>query len=74
LVLIADRKACEEGWVLLVCINHKGQILPVSLRERATEVDFVVSECEDGGSLGEMYPDGMNSGEEVYVHEGSGWD
>ena len=25
LVLVADRKACEEGWVLALAVNHRGR-------------------------------------------------
>lgn len=27
LLVIADQQACEDGWVLLAAINHKGQVL-----------------------------------------------
>jgi len=28
MVVVADRKACEEGWLLLLAVNHKGRVLP----------------------------------------------
>ncbi|KAL3481290.1 hypothetical protein BJX99DRAFT_253592 [Aspergillus californicus] len=41
LIRIADQKACQEGWVLLLGVKHKGQILPHRVRERATFVDLI---------------------------------
>ncbi|KAL2850440.1 hypothetical protein BJX68DRAFT_266650 [Aspergillus pseudodeflectus] len=35
LVLVGDRRACEEGWVPHLAINRKGQVLPSRVRDRA---------------------------------------
>jgi hypothetical protein len=32
LVVIADREACEDGWVLLIALNHKVQVLHMRVR------------------------------------------
>ncbi|KAL3446362.1 hypothetical protein BJX65DRAFT_279451 [Aspergillus insuetus] len=74
LIAIADRKACVDGWVLLVGINHKGQILPVRVRDKATEVDLVVTEWDEGASLAKLYRDGNSQGGELYLHDGDGWE
>ncbi|KAL3483249.1 hypothetical protein BJX62DRAFT_231121 [Aspergillus germanicus] len=62
LIAIADRKACVDEWVLRVGINHKGQILPVRVRDKATEVDLVVTEWDEGASLVKLYPGGNSQG------------
>ncbi|KAL2802731.1 hypothetical protein BJX63DRAFT_414062 [Aspergillus granulosus] len=75
LIGIADRKACQEGWVLLLGVNHKGQILPYRVRERASSVDLVVNDWnEDSIDLRQLFADPNQAGEELYMRAGSGWD
>ncbi|KAF9695322.1 hypothetical protein EKO04_007091 [Ascochyta lentis] len=49
LLVIADREACEDGWVLLAAINHKGQVLHRRVRCKAFEVGQNVASWKDGG-------------------------
>ncbi|KAF1364348.1 hypothetical protein EJ07DRAFT_99323 [Lizonia empirigonia] len=49
LLVIADREACEDGWVLLAAMNHKGQVLPRRARCKAFEVGQNVASWKDGG-------------------------
>ncbi|KAL4860312.1 hypothetical protein BDV12DRAFT_205238 [Aspergillus spectabilis] len=77
LFCIADRKACEEGWVLFLGINHKGQVLPFRVRQKATLIEediITLWEGEDGVSLVQKDPSGLGRDEERYLSGGSGWD
>ncbi|KAL4860889.1 hypothetical protein BDV12DRAFT_204585 [Aspergillus spectabilis] len=59
LFCIADRKACEEGWVLFLGINHKGQVLPFRVRQKATFIEqdiLALWEGDDGVPLAQMDP------------------
>ncbi|KAJ5205437.1 hypothetical protein N7491_003937 [Penicillium cf. griseofulvum] len=38
MVVVADRKVCEEGWVLFLAPNHRGEVLPFRIRDRAAWV------------------------------------
>lgn len=49
LVVVADREACEDGWVLLVATNHRGQVLHMRVRCKASEVGLQVALWRDGG-------------------------
>ncbi|KAG9199589.1 hypothetical protein G6514_008351 [Epicoccum nigrum] len=49
LIVVADREACEEGWVLLLSVNHKGQILHKRVRCKACDVQLNVAFWRDGG-------------------------
>jgi len=44
LLLVANRKACVTGWVLLVGVNHRGQMLPARGRCKAAEVTIPLFE------------------------------
>ncbi|KAJ5183891.1 hypothetical protein N7492_001507 [Penicillium capsulatum] len=72
LVCVADRKACEEGLVLFLAINHRGQILPFRIRDRAIEVFQYEANWMDGQTLDEntLKPD---DDVEYYMHKGDGW-
>ncbi|KAL4869842.1 hypothetical protein BDV12DRAFT_195852 [Aspergillus spectabilis] len=72
LVCIADRKACEEGWVLLLGVNHKGQILPARVRERAADADLIMSSWNQDSTMLAEYITG-EPGEEQFLHDGNGW-
>ncbi|KAL2829475.1 hypothetical protein BDW59DRAFT_142140 [Aspergillus cavernicola] len=76
LVIIADRKACEDGWVLHLAINHKGHVLPFRVRDRADYVSTNLGNWSDGQRLTENT---LNPEEDVemYMDHGgsaSGWD
>lgn len=73
LVLVADRKACEEGWVLHLAINHKGQVLPFRIRDGADWVSVSYGNWSDGQQLAENT---LSPGEdmEMYMDRGGGWD
>jgi len=49
LVVVADREACEEGWVLLIALNHRGQALHLRVRCKAYLVWEQVNHFRDGG-------------------------
>lgn len=75
LVVVADREACEDGWVLLLAINHKGQILHKRVRCKAFEVGQNVTFWRDGGE-----PLDITSNRENVIYyrdanqSGNGWD
>jgi hypothetical protein len=73
LVLVADRKACEEGWVLGLAVNHRGEILPVRVRERATEAAQIAVNWFEGEPLSEIVDD-EDGDVEIYLGEGNGWE
>lgn len=73
MVLVADRKACEEGWLLLLAINHKGQILPFRAREKASMAAQHVVNWMNGQPLSEM-ASSEDDDVESYVSVGNGWD
>lgn len=49
LVVVADREACEDGWVLLIAINDRGQALHKRVRCKAGDVGQNVAFWRDGG-------------------------
>lgn len=74
LVVIADRKACEDGWVLHLALDHKGHVLPFRLRDRADRVSTNLGNWRDGQRLTENTLDPEEDAE-VYMDGGSnGWD
>jgi hypothetical protein len=73
LVLVADRKACEEGWVLALAVNDRGEILPVRVRERATEAAQIAVNWFEGEPLSEIVDDEAED-VEFYLGKGYGWE
>lgn len=73
LVLVADKRACEDGWVLFLAINHKGQVLPFRIRGQAREASTINAWWMEGQALAENTLD-PDKDEECYLHEGNGWD
>ncbi|KAL2869535.1 uncharacterized protein BJX67DRAFT_347544 [Aspergillus lucknowensis] len=76
LVLVADRKACEEGWVLHLAINHKGQVLPFRVRDGADWVSASYANWSDGQQLTEN-TENPEADTEMYMDHGGGgggWD
>ncbi|KAL3442721.1 hypothetical protein BJX65DRAFT_312490 [Aspergillus insuetus] len=72
LVGVADRKACQDGYVLLIAVNHKGQILPYRVRKRAAFIFLLFNEWdEDGIELREIFAqvDHANEEEEFYLED-----
>lgn len=76
LVLVADREACEEGWVLHLAINHKGQVLPFRIRDGADWVSANYGNWNDGQQLTENTQNPEEDTEKYMDHGGggSGWD
>lgn len=75
LVVIADREACEDGWVLLIAINHRGQVLHKRVRCKASDVGRNVAFWRDGGEPLDI----ENQRENVMDYRdlnqsGNGWD
>lgn len=73
LVLVADKRACEDGWVLYLAINHKGQVLPFRIHGQAREASTIVGCWMEGRNLEENTLD-RDKDEEYYLHQGNGWD
>lgn len=75
LVVVADGKACEEGWALLMGVNEKGQVLPYCVRCKAFEVGQNVASWNEGGEPLDLVGAGES---EVYYRDanrsGNGWD
>jgi len=75
LVVVADREACEEGWVLLIALNHRGQALHLRVRCKAYLVWEQVNHFRDGGD-----PLDIMEGKDNIVdyldanRSGDGWD
>jgi hypothetical protein len=49
LVVVADREACEDGWVLLIAINDRSRVLHKRVRCKASLVGENVTSWKDGG-------------------------
>ncbi|KAJ5385205.1 hypothetical protein N7517_003116 [Penicillium concentricum] len=73
MIVVADRKACEEGWVLFLAVNHHGKILPFRARERASWTEQMIANYLDGQKLDENTSD-SDKEMEFYLRGGSGWD
>ncbi|KAJ5958479.1 uncharacterized protein N7479_005629 [Penicillium vulpinum] len=73
LVLVADRKACEEGWVLVLAVNHRGEILPFRVRERAKDTAQIAVNWLQGQPLSEVADD-EDEDVEFYLGGGDGWE
>jgi hypothetical protein len=57
-VLVADKKACEEGYILHLSLNDKGQIIPPLVRTPALHaMDLVVCWMSNRQSLQELGED-----------------
>jgi hypothetical protein len=75
LVVVADREACEDGWVLLIALNHKGQVLHMRVRCKAYQVALQLAFFRNEGE-----PLDILEGEENVIHyldgngSGNGWD
>jgi hypothetical protein len=73
LLMIADRKACEEGWIYLVAVDHKGRVLPTRCRGQAAKIKYFANEwLSEGVPLSELDPEEGDT--IVYEAEGEGWD
>lgn len=69
LVVVADRKTCEEGWVLFLAVNQKGEILPFRVRESADYTAELIFNYLDGQCLDENTRD-PEEDTEYYMREG----
>lgn len=73
LLMIADREACERGWVYLVAVDHKGRVLPTRSRGQAAKIKYFANEwLSEGVPLSEL--DAEEGDIVVYDAEGEGWD
>ncbi|KAJ5266508.1 hypothetical protein N7478_009316 [Penicillium angulare] len=72
MIVVADRKACEEEWMLFLAVNHKGRVLPFRVRERASWTTQLLSNFMNGQNLDEN-TDNPEEDIEYYMHEGDGW-
>jgi hypothetical protein len=72
MLLVADRKACEEGWVLHLAVNHRGEILPFRVRDRASYSFQIIANLMEGQHLQENALD-PEADEECYMSSGDGW-
>jgi hypothetical protein len=75
LVVVADREVCEDGWVLLIAINDKGQVLHMRVRCKVSLVGENVTFWKDGGEPLDI----ENRGENLMGYldpnqSGDGWD
>jgi hypothetical protein len=72
LLMIADKEACEEGWVLEVAINHRGQVLPGRVRTKAGHTREEAGQwLTEGVALNEST---LGEDKEIYLQDGDGWD
>lgn len=75
LVVVADGEACEEGWVLLMAINDKGQVLHNRVRCKAIEVGQNVTFWKGEGNPLNIVGKGENVIDYRDVNQsGNGWD
>lgn len=71
LVSLADKEACEKGWLQILRINDKGESLPTRLRFKSARVDskflcfLNLGVCPQEG--------GEEKDQEMYVGKGDGW-
>ncbi|KAJ5305972.1 hypothetical protein N7508_004987 [Penicillium antarcticum] len=72
MLLVADRKACEEGWVLHLAVNQKGEILPFRIRDRASYSFQRIGNLMEGQHLQESASD-PEVDEERYMSTGDAW-
>ncbi|KAJ5963288.1 uncharacterized protein N7479_003164 [Penicillium vulpinum] len=68
MVVVVNRKACEEGWVSFLAPNYKGEVLSFRVRERASWVSQLVLEFMEGQSLEENTVD-PDQDVECYMRE-----
>jgi hypothetical protein len=54
-------------------VNHKGQVLPYHVRERAADVELVMNNWDQDATPLEEYTQGVTD-KEVYLHDRDGWD
>ncbi|KAJ0423717.1 hypothetical protein BJY00DRAFT_278173 [Aspergillus carlsbadensis] len=74
LVCVADRKACEDGFVLLIGVNHKGQILPYRVRKRAAFIFLIINDWdEDAIELRQWFANRDAVEGELYLETEGGW-
>lgn len=73
MVCVADRKACEDGLVLFLGINHRGQVLPFRLRDKASKVGLYEANWMDGQALHENASDPDKDVEYQMCKSDDGW-
>lgn len=73
LVLLADRQACERGWVLFLGINHKVRVMPLRIRHKARDTRDQVNQWLGLGHGIDAAPEDRTD-EVIYADDGDGWD
>lgn len=74
LVLVVDGEACEDDWVLMIALNHRGQVLHMRRRCKAYDTALRVTFWRDHGE-----PLDLEGGTNVVDYwdmngSGDGWD
>ena len=72
LILIADKKACVEGNLLCIGINHRGQMLPGRIRCMARDASLMDFNWEDGQPLSENFQSDELEDEHHYSYNVTG--
>lgn len=72
MVVVADRKTCEDGWVLFLAVNERGEVLPFRIRESADYVAQLIYNYLNGQCLDENTSDPKKD-IEYYRRGGDGW-
>lgn len=73
LLMLADRKACKDGWVYFVGVDDKGRVLPTRCRVRAAKAQYFAGEWfSEGVPLAESSVD--NEDTIIYEEDVLGWD
>lgn len=73
LLTLSDRKACEQGWVYLVAVDHKGRVLLTRATGQAAKIKYFANEwLSEGVSLSEL---DLEEGDTVvYGSSSQGWE
>ncbi|EPE29152.1 hypothetical protein GLAREA_00312 [Glarea lozoyensis ATCC 20868] len=73
LFLVADKRACKLGEMLLLGVDEFGEMMPGRLRVKAGDVIVSVGNWFDGQALDENFREG-EEGEQECNLDGGGWD
>jgi hypothetical protein len=73
MIVVADRKTCEEVWVLFLAVNQRGEVLPpFRIHESADLAAQLIFNYLDGQCLDENAVDSKQD-IEYYMRGGDGW-
>lgn len=73
LVFVADRKACESGWVLQIGVTHVGEVMPLRVRNIAANTRDDVNQWTMLGHAVNVCPEDRTE-RVFYSPFGEGWD